>query len=131
LDAIVPYNELTTNLGQKADAASSTGTAHAKLKDIKDYLTGSNIVTYGTAIKSIQKGKITIGNSQTSGTATITSVTTSKAFVLPLGVSLNGAEGATAFFCRLELTNSTTVTATRGGTSANDLTAGYVVIEFY
>jgi hypothetical protein len=121
-----------TNLGAQADAASATGSLHAKVKELKNYLAGKNIIAYGTAIKSIQKGSISFpAGSSTSYSATISSVSTSKAFVILLGVEGTGTDPA-RFLHSVDLTNSTTVTASKG---LPDPTHGYnvryVVIEFY
>ncbi|MEN6349344.1 MAG: hypothetical protein ABFD08_08125 [Syntrophomonas sp.] len=118
-------------VGRKADTANSAGSLHAKIAELRATLLGKNIIYYGTVIKSIQVGTITVGNSGTSNTATIGAVTTSKAFVFPLGVVLVGSETAASFFFRWELTNSTTVTVTRGSISNNNPVVGYAVIEFY
>lgn len=39
------------HLGQRTDAASATGSAHGKLKDIKDYLSGTIVSTINTRQK--------------------------------------------------------------------------------
>lgn len=123
-------------VGLRTDAASATGSAHAKLA----------YIAANTGIKSIQRGVINLGTSATSATATITSVNTSKAMVNFLGASSAGALGEFYeagsnlkglysinghHFVRVALTNATTVTVTRA--NANDTTAvvSYEVIEFY
>jgi hypothetical protein len=64
----------------------------------------------GATIKSIQRGLITISTSDSSATATISAVNTSKTELRFLGASNTGTTLA-----RIELTNSTTITATRIG----------------
>jgi hypothetical protein len=78
--------------------------------------------TGGGGIKSIQRGTITMVGAATSGTATISSVTTSKTELRFLG-SRSADNGGTSGngFCTVVLTNATTITATRdlGGISAS------------
>lgn len=86
------------------------------------------LTSAATVINSIQYGTVALTNGSTSATATITSVDTSKAVLINLGytVSEDTAKDALA---RLSLTNSTTVTATRGA-SVNTCTVGFCVVEF-
>lgn len=91
----------------------------------------ANLSSFGSSIKSIQKGTIVIANASASNTATITAVTTGKSFVLHGGAySSNSAAAINDNMAALDLTNSTTVTATRLGTNYN-LTISYTVVEFY
>lgn len=77
------------------------------------------VVTYQSGvIKSVQRGTVTT-------TATITQVETAKSKVSLLGWSTTQTDGDTGV--RIDLTNSTTVTATVN----NGAVAGYQVIEFY
>ena len=68
-------------------------------------------------IKSIQYGTVTIGDTQTTGTTTITSVNLANTFNLYGGHnSLSNSDGSTSpamLMSRIELTDATTVTATR------------------
>lgn len=83
------------------------------------------------AISRVQQGTVSIANNATSGTATITSVTTSRAAVLFLGQTVTQTGLDIGFSCaRLTLTNATTVTATRGVSNATSMVVGYVVVEF-
>lgn len=66
----------------------------------------------GGGIKSIQRGTIAITNSNTSATATISPVVTSKTELRFLGSQGNIA-GPDGIMVTVALTNSTTVTATR------------------
>lgn len=78
----------------------------------------------GGGIKSIQTGTlIPVGGSTT---ASITAVNTAKSFVLYGGHSTFGSTPAVAV--RVELTNSTTVTATC--TDSTGSTVAYTVVEF-
>lgn len=75
----------------------------------------------GGGIKSIQRGTLNINSAvgYTSGTATISSVNTSKSVIRWLGATTDTISTAWAatLHTRLELTNSTTVTAYIGGPS--------------
>ena len=126
-------------VGLRTDAASATGSAHAKLA----------YIAANTGIKSIQRGVINLGTSATSATATITSVNTSKAMVNFLGASSAGVLGEFNssyaddgyfkgfysknghHFVRVALTNATTVTVTRAQANNATTVVSYEVIEFY
>lgn len=86
----------------------------------------------GVGIKSIQKGTV-VALGAVSGTATITAVDLANSILIPAGASRTNT-GVTQDLQQsqvtLVLTNATTVTATRGGVDG-DLTAAFVVIEFY
>lgn len=84
-----------------------------------------------SVIKSIQKGSITIGAAASSNTATISAVTTANTVLIYDGAQCgqtNQTSGLDAAV-RISLTNSTTVTATRGGTSSS-VTVNFTVVEF-
>ena len=84
------------------------------------------------AIKSIQQISITLAvTTGTSGTAAISSVDTTKSYVV-----CNGQNNDTAaadprdYLCTLVLTNATTVTATRNRASTTGITIKGTVVEF-
>lgn len=86
-------------------------------------------------IKSIQKVDVSINNTMASGTATITAVNTAKTIIVSLGylastdLDYTEPDGLSHLWA---LTNSTTVTLTRGGSSYSGLGQGAAqVIEFY
>jgi len=87
------------------------------------------------AIKSIQRGTISITSPNGSATATLSpSVNTAKAVVIAGGYT--GGHNSVAPFdnpARVELTNSTTVTAyrTTADTGGSTSTVPWQVIEFY
>ena len=86
---------------------------------------------YGGGIKSIQQGTITVAAATSSNTATISSVATAKAFVLLNGFTFNFNASAANHFSRVELTNATTVTATRNSAdNTYSTTVAYTVVEF-
>ena len=79
-------------------------------------------------IRSVQYGSITVANTETTQTATITAVDVTRASLVFLGCS-NNAGGAPNGQVHLALTNSTTVTATRGASSVST-TVAFCVIEY-
>lgn len=92
----------------------------------------SQLFGSGVGIKSIQRGTIVLSGAGADGvvetnTATITSVDMNNAFVRFLGSS--GANTSYGNFCRVELTNATTVTASHFNHLST--TVSYEVIEFY
>lgn len=85
----------------------------------------------GSPIKSIQNVSITIATSASSNTATISSVDTNKAVVYFHGQENGDATDIRQGMARLDLTNATTVTATRAGSSSSrTLTVKAQVVEF-
>ena len=81
-------------------------------------------------IANVQYGTITIANAVASGTATITSVDTTKSLLVYLSQTHFSGSGATVEDqSRLTLTNSTTVTATRAGTDGENIIA-FCVLTF-
>ena len=68
-------NTISTNVGSNANAASATGSVHAKLKDIKSAIVSSG----GGGIKSVQRGAVS--SSSYADNVTITAVNLSKSFV--------------------------------------------------
>ena len=81
----------------------------------------------GGQIKSIQRGTILKPNNTDTATATISSVNTSKTFINFLGFSSDLAASI-----RIELTNSTTITATTTLNFGRNvvITVSYEVIEY-
>ena len=93
-----------------------------------DYLTGP--ISGISPINSIQHGSIAIANGASSNTATITAVTTAKTQLALLGARYGGT--VTAFTdagVALTLTNSTTITAERNGTTGT-ITVRFCATEF-
>ena len=137
-------------LGMREDAASATGSLHAKVKDVKNAVStiaGKNIINHGSAIKSIQRGTIQLSTSETSKTATISSVNTSKTMLNFLGSHAPGriyvfweptsqdyrlaAAETGHHFVTLQLTSSTQITVTRAESNNTNITVSYEVIEYY
>lgn len=81
-------------------------------------------------VKSIQRGTITLGSGVASNTATINAVSMGNAVLRWLGQDWNAISANNdVLFCRLEFTNSTTITASRTGT-ASTAVVSYEVIEY-
>jgi|SRR5688572_19633801 len=78
-----------------------------------------------SVIDHVEYGDVAVNNGNSSGTATIAAVDTTKAFLSYLGA--NGS--ATNHVFKITLTNSTTITATRDGTSG-DATVNFCIVEF-
>ena len=93
-------------------------------------MSGNQSTLLGAGIKSIQRGTISMtSGGSTSGTATITSVGTTKTELRMLGAS-NDAVADTTAISRVVLTNSTTITATRSSTSGTTVVS-WELTEFY
>jgi len=82
----------------------------------------------GGAIKGIQRGVIAISSGGT-GTATITSVDTTKTELRFLGVTYDSTSLSESM-ARIALTNATTITATRGA-GGNNSSISWELTEFY
>ena len=81
-------------------------------------------------IKSVQRGTITLTGAAT-GTATITSVATENAVLMYLGNTCDVAASTDSqlAWCRVSLTNATTITATRQNVTGNCVVA-FEIIEY-
>lgn len=116
--------ELTngTTVTAYRDTSSATHTVTAR---------GTVVEFESAAISSIQHGTVTVGASNTGGTATISSVTTSRSVLFYLGVTnTTSTTSSNVVHCRIDLTDATTVTATRNTSTSAVLTVGYIVVEF-
>lgn len=84
-----------------------------------------------SAVQSVQFGTLTLTTTQASNTATISSVTTTNAAVFFLG-NYNALTGVlrNAANCILDLTNATTVTATRNTGTSTTVVCRFCVVEF-
>ena len=143
---------LRRSVGLRTDAASATGSLHAKTKDVKDSITAqigtsahtrANNTVMGwlnSPIKNIQTGVTAFdgsgGGSNTKDVA-ISSVTTSKCIVLSsLRSTSTGADAATLGHLALmthyaSLTSSTNLRLIRGGAAASTFDVAWQVIQFY
>lgn len=96
------------------------------------FIPASGAVASGSAIKSIQYVSILIASGAGSATATITAVVTANSLLMCLGITTDGGNAAVGTWTvNAVLTNTTTITATKGGgfTGSNTTWVG-VVIEF-
>lgn len=82
------------------------------------------------AIISIQDVSITFSTTETSNTATINAVDTSRSVIIYNGVRMASNASSNSLFASVELTNSTTVTATRDSTLTTVTTINATIIEF-
>lgn len=85
--------------------------------------------TGARAVKSIQRGSLTIAGGTSSNTATVTSVVTGKSLLSKLGETESTA--ATTGLARIVLTNGTTITATRGANPAQTTVISWELVETY
>ena len=84
-----------------------------------------------SAIASIQQSTVTLPSSTASNTATISSVNTSRSMLLYQGITnTTTTTSPQGVFSNIELTNSTTVTATRANGTTAVVTIGFCVVEF-
>ena len=103
-----------------------TGTNNRHKKGVRGSF--SNNMT----IKSVQKATITIANSTASNTATISTVDTTRSVVFFNGCTTTNTTAFDASFAYVDLTNATTVTATRSTSAvATAITVEVTVVEFY
>lgn len=96
----------------------------------QELLKQTDLTVYGDYVKSVQYGSVTMA-SATSGTAAITAVVVANSIILHLGSSLTTTT-ATAhgdIMSYMELTNATTVTTNRAG-STGTMISTFCVIEF-
>lgn len=94
-------------------------------------LGGGSLIGGPSGIKSIQRGTITL-TGVASNTATITSVDTANSLLRWLGESSNdaGVNTTERSYVKLDLTNATTVTATRTSATSNSVVS-FEVVEYY
>ena len=110
-------------------------TVNAKLDALVTSLTGE---LTANVVKKVQRGVITIATGSTSGTSSITSVNTAKAFIVPLGAipsttnKYDSAMSAGYYDVQLTLSSATQVKASVGWSQSYVATSvAYQVIEFY
>lgn len=91
----------------------------------------SSLSQFGSGIKSIQRSVIALLAGAQSGTATITAVNTAKTELRYLGVSVSSATTTQEISFKAVLTNSTTITVSRGDAVGNAANVSVEVTEFY
>ena len=142
MDAAILYPQI----GTKEDSANASGSLHAKVGHLDNAIgaiSAKNIINYGSAVKSIQRGTGILQTTNNEVTVTISSVNVNKAMINFLGASaatfhqIKNVTGETVayaetghHFVRLSLTNATTITANRQSDYVAT-TFSYEVIEFY
>ena len=145
--AVVLANSRLVNLGNDAGSDTTADTVCVRIALTNSTTITATVNTVSAAVarvvsyelieywpgvmKSVQRGTLTTA-AAASGTAAITSVTTTKATLDFLGMTTTYAvtDGVlTQVQFRIELTNATTITG--NGTTAITRTAGYQVIEWY
>lgn len=84
----------------------------------------------GRSIKSIQRGTIALGVSDTSKAATITAVNTGKSVLQHLGSTTNN-DVNNGDFVAIELTSSTAITASRNASLASSASVNWQLIEWF
>lgn len=121
-------------LAAKVNAILSGQAKQETVQSILSKLNTSGAITVN-AVKSVQRGTITIAKGTTEKTASINEVDINKAFVLFGGLTTPISESyyrPNEVETRLELKDSKTVAATRQiSNSSYGITVAYQVIEFY
>lgn len=108
---------LRRQIGLRDDAASATGSVHAKVKETKDYLAARPLIANGSAIKSIQRGTVAVKNGDL---VTISAVVMAKSIlIVTSNLDTTG-----------QITATTTLTLDSNPLNT-DGTADWQVIEFY
>lgn len=132
-------DNLPSDPADASDIASSFTTVNGKLDTIDDFLdteiaaikakTDGLPATVLGGIVSMQRGIVQITSTNATNTATISAVDTSKSLLFFLGQNLGTNDDRPQ--ARIELTNSTTITAYRT-TPASGVTSdyGYQIVEF-
>ena len=124
--------DATVSSRAAADTAVSTAVYTSGRAAKVDFLDAA-ISTRLSAIKSIRRGIVTVNNNATSGTAILSpAVDPAKTLIMLLGRAAVGSSysyvsGEIDF--RINLTNSTTITATRAAT-ASAMNVAYQLVEF-
>lgn len=116
----------------RIDLTNATTITATRLDTTDAVIVGYEVMEYWPGVlRSVQRATVT-ATGAVSGTATLATTlqTITKATIDVLGWNNNTAFDATNFNAYVALTNTTTVTLTRIGTS-NNMTAGYQVCEWY
>ncbi len=118
-------------IGQRTDAASASGSLHAKSTYIKNIVDALN-ARPPSAIKSIQRGITTMASDGTETTVTISAVNTGKSFLLfSVGANVQSDEAARTYLITGNIESSTTIKFTRYASRAGvTLNIAWQVIEY-
>lgn len=113
------------------NATTITGTRHTSSATHAVTMRGTIVEFSSTAVQSVQYGTVTIGGSDLTGTASITGVDITRSAIFYLGLTVNGFPSFPRdVYSRVELTDTDTVTATRGNADASIITVSYCVVQF-
>lgn len=117
--------ELTNATTVTATCRTDNGQTSVVGFEVTEYMPG--------VIRSVQRSTITIAALATSNTATITAVNTAKSELEWLGQHSDEATQNADGYSRLELTNATTVTASRqgGGGAAGTTVTSFEVVQWF
>ena len=93
----------------------------------------SAVMRFGHGIvRNIQRGTIAVAGASSTGTATITAVDTLHSRLRVLGITSNTNNSpASTGNAYVQVTNSTTLTATRNANDASVLTVSWEVVEYF
>jgi hypothetical protein len=133
-------NGYISNCAQASSAVSNAYYTNARGGYLEYLNIGGNVASAAsvaaiptTPINRIQAVSVYIGNSSLSGTATITAVTVAKTIIVPAGQRWDNTtqpDSIAASDIAWTLTNTTTVTATRGRDVGICNSAAAFVVEF-
>lgn len=117
----VELTDASTVTAYRNTAAASTVTVRGTLVEFLP-----------TAVESVQAGKVTLGSAQTSNTSSLTSaVATTRSAVFFLGATSSyGLNLSTTVLAGIDLTDGSTVTATRNAANSSTMEVGYAVVQF-
>lgn len=117
----------------RIDLTNATTITATRIDSVDAAIVSYEVIEYWPGvIRKVQRGTVSTANGTNTGTATLATTVqnTTKTTLDVLGWNNNVAATITNLLGRVQLTNTTTVTINRIGTS-NILTAGYQVCEFY
>lgn len=125
---------IEASIGRLTLTNATTVTAN-RLSDAAGLVTLSyEVIEFNpTVIRSVQSGFIAMAVATVTASATITAVVAAKsqAFCAGVEVTTDGNGGSDETFCEIQLTNATTVDATRQAAAANAVKVGYCVLEWF
>lgn len=126
---------LTTNAASTSQCAldltnSTTVTAVRDTSDANRSVTASfTVIEFDSSfISSVEKRSVTLTSANTSDTDTITSVDTSRSFLVWNGFTSNNNTSSNAYY-NITLTGATQVTLARSGTATGTRTIKYTVVQ--
>lgn len=119
-ESIIELTNATTVTAKRGTSDTATSTVYYTVVEFTSL-----------AVLSVQQGEISVTGTNASNTATITSVGTGNSVCINRGSNTTSDDNQSTVFGEIELTDSTTVTASRPNTTlAHSFTVAYTVIEF-